>query len=95
MERLQESTLLSQLLFRKERLQRTLTEEPLNNQIAHLLKEVDGALERIESNTYGICEECQLSIGAAPRAHHDESRLGAGGNHGGMPCRLENIPGGG
>ena len=42
-----------------------MQKEPLNNQIAHLLKKVDGALERIESNTYGICEECHLSIGAA------------------------------
>ncbi len=64
MDKVRESTLRSQLLFRKERLQRAASDEPLNHQIASLLQQVDGALERIDSNTYGICEQCHAPIEA-------------------------------
>ena len=56
------ATLRAQLTERRERLRTVLQEERTTPQLIGLLKEVDSALERIETGSYGICEVCHESV---------------------------------
>jgi len=53
-----------QLEERRKRLQTAVTEFSSDAALAHLLHEVDSALQRMESGTYGLCEECHDPIEA-------------------------------
>jgi phosphoserine phosphatase RsbU/P len=59
-----ESFLRTQLEERRKRLQTAVAEPPANVALSRLLREVDSALERMDSSTYGICEECHEPIEA-------------------------------
>jgi len=54
----------SQLEKRKGRLEAALAQTPSNETLVDLLHEVDSALERMASGSYGICEECHDTIEA-------------------------------
>src|SRR5580693_9907367 len=54
--------LQSQLEERKRRLEGALVGNPENHSLSQLLEEVDLALDRMERDAYGICEECHDSI---------------------------------
>lgn len=47
-----------QLEVRKRRLQEALALSPQNGSLSGLLREVDSALERMTSGSYGLCEVC-------------------------------------
>jgi len=51
-----------QLQQRRERLQQALAASPGAAPLAHLLAEVDSALERMARGTYGICPACNESV---------------------------------
>src|SRR5215472_4479845 len=53
--------LREQLQERKYRLE-ALARAQENAAVSQLLREVDAALERMQSGTYGICEECHDTI---------------------------------
>jgi phosphoserine phosphatase RsbU/P len=57
-----DATLRSQLISRRDRLQTFMREERHTAQLIQLLKDVETALERLESGTYGICEICDEPI---------------------------------
>lgn len=61
-EALHSGRIKSQLAERRERLRLVLQEERRTPQLIALLKEVDAALERVESGTYGICEFCSDEV---------------------------------
>ena len=48
----------SELLERRDRLERAVERNRSDTHLTHLLSEVDAALERIEQGTYGLCETC-------------------------------------
>ena len=50
-----------QLLDRRQKLTSVLTSHRANPHLAALLEEVDAALERVESGSFGICEYCHDS----------------------------------
>lgn len=50
------------LLDRRDRLKTATGKFKENAQLTHLLKEVDSALERIDNETYGLCEVCHEPI---------------------------------
>ncbi len=52
------------LLDRRSRLERSLVSRPNDPQFSRLLREVDGALERMAAGTYGLCEVCREPIEA-------------------------------
>lgn len=54
--------LLSQLEERKRRLETAITLAPHDANIETLLREVDSALDRFASGTYGLCETCHDTI---------------------------------
>jgi sigma-B regulation protein RsbU (phosphoserine phosphatase) len=54
--------LRDQLLDRRERLESAITGSSHSAPLLDLLKEVDDALERMQTGTYGICEVCNESI---------------------------------
>lgn len=54
----------AQLIDRRERILTEVTGSQPNEQLVRLLKEIDGALERIGTGTYGVCEQCHESIEA-------------------------------
>lgn len=56
--------LRAQLEERRKRLETAVADPSSSTALAHLLREVDSALERMQSGTYGICEECQEPIEA-------------------------------
>lgn len=56
------SAFRDQLVDRRQRLERALTQAPPNDNLAYLLQEVDTALEKMEQGTYGICETCHDPI---------------------------------
>jgi phosphoserine phosphatase RsbU/P len=56
------STVRGELADRRKRLERVLVQSPSNDNLQYLLREVDAALERLEDETYGICETCQDPI---------------------------------
>ena len=53
-----ESYLHDQLVARRERLESTAKVAGLQGDITELLNEVDAALARMETGTYGLCEAC-------------------------------------
>ena len=57
-----ETYMRRQLTSRRERLQRATENGDSPAHLPMLLKEVDRALARMEDGTFGICEECHLSI---------------------------------
>jgi phosphoserine phosphatase RsbU/P len=60
-----ENTFLrAQLEQRQKRLQTAIAEPRSNAALANLLREVDSALERMDSGAYGICEKCHEPIEA-------------------------------
>jgi sigma-B regulation protein RsbU (phosphoserine phosphatase) len=54
-----------QLVERRERVAEALSSAGPNPQLTALLREVDAALARLESGTYGICEVCHDTVEAA------------------------------
>ncbi len=54
--------LREQLLDRRRRLESALKATPDNSALEELLAEVDGALGRIQTGTYGLCETCHDPI---------------------------------
>jgi sigma-B regulation protein RsbU (phosphoserine phosphatase) len=50
------------LLNRRHRLENAITEFKETAQVTHLLKEVDSALERMNGESYGLCEVCHEPI---------------------------------
>lgn len=62
MEHIETNRIRTQLLNRKERLHRAAIDQGTGIRYLALLKEVDAALERIDSGTYGICEVCHDPI---------------------------------
>ena len=57
-----ESTLKSQLLHRRDRLMAAMARHGEVEDLLLLLREVDGALDRIAGGTFGICEVCHETI---------------------------------
>jgi sigma-B regulation protein RsbU (phosphoserine phosphatase) len=57
-----ESYLRDQLVARRRRLESTAKAVGLQGSIAELLNEVDAALTRMETGTYGLCEACHGSL---------------------------------
>jgi sigma-B regulation protein RsbU (phosphoserine phosphatase) len=57
-----ETRIRSQLLDRRKKLKRALSELDHREHLAHLLKEVDVALDKINNGTYGVCETCHETI---------------------------------
>jgi sigma-B regulation protein RsbU (phosphoserine phosphatase) len=62
MDTLSQTTLRTQLLDRRLRLEDAMTRYQENSNIACLLREVDSALERMDSGTYGLCDLCHEPI---------------------------------
>ena len=58
-----ESFLRDQLVERRQRLQSTAKALGRQGGIAELLDEVDAALARMETGTYGLCDTCHESVG--------------------------------
>ena len=59
-----EPVLLEQVLIRREKLKAAIAAGEANVELIRLLGEVDAAIERIESGTYGLCETCHDPIEA-------------------------------
>jgi sigma-B regulation protein RsbU (phosphoserine phosphatase) len=57
-----ESYLRGQLVERRQRLESTAKAVGLQGSITELLNEVDAALARMETGTYGLCDACHDSI---------------------------------
>ena len=51
-----------QLEERKKRLEAAMAGAPHNDGLAHLLREVDSALQRMDKGTYGLCDVCHDSV---------------------------------
>ena len=62
MEEAVRATLQAELLDRRQKLGSAMEESGEAAQLAHLLTEVDAALERLDSGSYGICRVCHDSI---------------------------------
>jgi len=62
MERLRGSPFRKKLNDRHKKLKDALTVAPESQQLRQLLAEVDAALERLDTGTYGVCLECQDPI---------------------------------
>jgi len=62
MAQLELNFLHDELEERRRRLETALASAPHNKDLSGLLREVDSALQRFESGTYGICEECHESV---------------------------------
>ncbi len=62
MEELQISSIREQLNVRKEKLDKAIKEMPEHSNLIGLLKQVDTALEKINTGTYGICEVCHDAV---------------------------------
>lgn len=54
--------LKSQLIWRKEKIQKAISGQIVPMHLVNLLKEVDSALERIDSGTFGLCVVCSDPI---------------------------------
>lgn len=57
-----DGVLRSQILDRRQRLQSAIAAAPEAAQLVSLLGEVDSALERFDTGTYGLCEGCRQSV---------------------------------
>ena len=56
------SNIRNQLIERKERIEKEIPHFADDLNLIKLLREVDSALDRIESGTYGLCEFCHDPI---------------------------------
>jgi sigma-B regulation protein RsbU (phosphoserine phosphatase) len=56
------SFLQRQLEERKQRLETVIARSPNDENLSALLREVDSAIDRFESGSYGICESCHDTI---------------------------------
>ena len=56
------SIMRDQLLDRRRRLEHSIEELQEAGQLVRLLDEVDQALERMNHDTFGVCEVCQGTI---------------------------------
>lgn len=61
---MEERFLRTQLEERRKRLQAAVAQPSSSAALTNLLREVDSALERMDSGTYGLCEECHDTIEA-------------------------------
>jgi len=61
--------LRDQLLVRRQKLEAAVTKSQTANML-QLLEQVDRALERVDTGSYGICEECHETV-EAERLLHD------------------------
>jgi sigma-B regulation protein RsbU (phosphoserine phosphatase) len=52
----------SQLIIRRHSLERAASNAPEDSNLSSLLREVDAALLRLDSGTYGLCETCHEAI---------------------------------
>lgn len=57
-----DTSLRDQLLDRRQKLETVIAGSQEHAQLTQLLGEVDSALKRIDSGTYGVCESCHDSI---------------------------------
>jgi sigma-B regulation protein RsbU (phosphoserine phosphatase) len=57
-----DSVLHEQLVSRRQRLEKAITASPDRPNLTHLLHEVDEALARMNSGSYGLCEVCHEPI---------------------------------
>jgi phosphoserine phosphatase RsbU/P len=57
-----DSTLRTQLMSRRQRLQEAVAVSPGRAYLTSLLKEVDAALSRMGDGSFGLCEECHEPI---------------------------------
>jgi sigma-B regulation protein RsbU (phosphoserine phosphatase) len=57
-----ETLLRTQLLERRERLESAIAEFEETTHLVHLLQEVDVALQRMDTGSYGLCEVCHDPI---------------------------------
>ena len=62
MNTLRQTTLRTQLLDRRLKLEDAMTRYQENSNLANLLREVDSALERVDNGTYGLCDLCHEPI---------------------------------
>lgn len=62
MEAIRDRYIEKQLVDRREKLDQALSHSPDNEQLVNLLRDVDAALERMGSGSYGICEACHDPI---------------------------------
>jgi sigma-B regulation protein RsbU (phosphoserine phosphatase) len=59
---IRDAALQGQLVERRERLKDALSRSSNTERLVHLLQEVDGALERMDHGSYGLCESCHEPI---------------------------------
>jgi phosphoserine phosphatase RsbU/P len=57
-----ENMMRGQLLQRRQKLEVAVVAAPVQENLSHLLQEVDAALERMNAGTYGLCEVCHDPI---------------------------------
>ena len=57
-----ETRLRTQLLDRRKKLQKAVTEVARKDKLTGLLREVDLALKKMDEGTYGLCETCHETI---------------------------------
>ena len=57
-----EGTLRRQLADRRRKLERAVGQLGQADDLVHLLRTVDSALERMEAGTYGVCEVCSEPV---------------------------------
>jgi phosphoserine phosphatase RsbU/P len=62
METIDYANIRTQLLHRRQKLEKTILEIQNPSDLVSLLKEVDSALERINQGIYGICDVCHENI---------------------------------
>lgn len=58
------STIRENILARRAKLEQVIASAGEEEQLKHLLSEVDAALERMDGGTFGLCEVCQEPIEA-------------------------------
>lgn len=57
-----ENMMRGQLVQRRQRLESAAQAAPVQEDLSHLLQEVDAALERLDAGNYGLCEVCHDPI---------------------------------
>jgi sigma-B regulation protein RsbU (phosphoserine phosphatase) len=62
MDAVRDTLLRTQLLERRERLESAIAEFEETTHLVHLLQEVDAALQRMDTGSYGLCEVCHDPI---------------------------------
>jgi phosphoserine phosphatase RsbU/P len=62
MDAVRETLLRTQLLERRDRLESAIAEFEETTHLVHLLQEVDAALQRMDTGSYGLCDVCHDPI---------------------------------